>query len=105
MTGHMDVPAPDAERGSRPPARLAEQVGLRGRLLVAILLVALTTVAVGSVGISRMSELSTQADEVYTDGAVPLDGLRQLQADWWTLAAHTARAAIVALPPATVANE
>ena len=62
-------------------ATLAGRVGLRGRLLAAILLVALTTLAVGAVGISRMSALSTQADEVYSKGALPLDGLRRLQAD------------------------
>jgi len=99
----MDVAAP--EPGSRPLTSTVGRVGLRGRLLAAILLVALTTVAVGSVGISRMSALSTQADEVYSDGAVPLDALRQLQVDWWTLSAHGARAAITVLPPATVAQE
>ena len=103
----MDDAGPGTARESdaRPLTSIVGRVGLRGRLLVAILLVAMTTLAVGAVGITRMSALSTQADEVYTDGAVPLDALRQLQADWWTLSAHTARAAIVALPPATIADE
>ena len=57
-------------------------VGLRGRLLSAILVVAVTTVGVGAFGISRMSTLSARADQVYTDGALPLDGLRTLQATW-----------------------
>ncbi|SFT33094.1 methyl-accepting chemotaxis protein [Geodermatophilus amargosae] len=76
--------------------------GLRTRLLGAILVVALTTLAVGLFGIHRMSVLADKADQVYSEGAAPLDGLRTLQVDWWELAAQTARAAIPSLPPATV---
>src|SRR5690242_18591680 len=76
--------------------------GLRTRMLGAILVVALATVVVGVVGINRMSALSAEAEQVYTDGAQPLDGLRRLQADWWELSAYTARAAITALPPASI---
>jgi methyl-accepting chemotaxis protein len=83
-------------RGSGP--------GLRIRMLGAILVVALATVVVGVVGINRMSALSDKAEQVYTHGAQPLDGLRRLQADWWQLSAHTARASIVGLPAATVAE-
>jgi len=99
----MDVARPDPV----PPSggSLADRVGLRGRLLLAIVLVALTTLAVGAVGISRMATLSDRAEEVYSDGAVPLDGLRQLQATWWELSTHTARANIPTLPAATVAQE
>ena len=50
-----------------------------------ILVVALTTVGVGAFGIQRMSVLSDQAEDVYDDGTVPLDALRQLQVDWWQL--------------------
>ncbi len=39
---------------------------------------------------------------MWSDGATPLDGLRRLQVDWWALSAHTARADIPTLPPATV---
>ena len=79
--------------------------GLRNRLLGAFLVVALITIGVGLFGIQRMGRLSDQANQVYTDGAVPLDGLRTLQSDWWALAAHTARAAIPTLPPSTIAAE
>jgi methyl-accepting chemotaxis protein len=78
--------------------------GLRSRLLGAFLVVALTTVGVGIFGISRMSVISNQATQVYDDGAVPLDGLRQLQVTWWELAASTARSNIPTLPAATVAQ-
>jgi methyl-accepting chemotaxis protein len=94
----------ETENDGRRTTALLNRVGLRGRLLGAIAIVALTTVTVGGIGISRMSELSGQADEVYTDGALPLDGLRTLEADWWILAAQTARAAIPTLPPASIAN-
>ena len=76
--------------------------GLRTRLLGAILVVALTTLAVGVFGIHRMSVLADKAEQVYTEGAEPLDGLRTLQVDWWELAAQTARAAIPSLPPASI---
>ncbi|HEX2895545.1 MAG TPA: methyl-accepting chemotaxis protein [Marmoricola sp.] len=81
------------------------RIGLAGRLTAAIVLVALTTVTVASVGIARMSSLRSEAGHVYTRGAVPLDGLRQLQVDWWQLAAHTARAAITTLPPQLIQLE
>ncbi|WP_369255862.1 methyl-accepting chemotaxis protein [Geodermatophilus amargosae] len=76
--------------------------GLRTRLLGAILVVALTTLAVGLFGIHRMSVLADKADQVYSEGTEPLDGLRTLQVDWWELAAQTARAAIPSLPPASI---
>ena len=84
-------------------ARLGE-VGLRTRLLAAFLAVAVITVGLGAFGVQRMSTLRDQAREVYSDGAVPLDGLRGLQADWWELSTYTARAAIAALPPASIAQ-
>jgi methyl-accepting chemotaxis protein len=75
---------------------------LHTRLLGAILVVALTTLGVGLFGIQRMSVLADKADQVWSEGATPLDGLRRLQVDWWALSAHTARANIPTLPPATV---
>ncbi|RBY74966.1 methyl-accepting chemotaxis protein [Blastococcus sp. TF02-09] len=89
-TGAVPGTGPDAPGGSR--------FGLRSRMLGAILVVALTTVGVGAFGVQRMSVLSDQAQRVYDDGAVPLDGLRQLQVDWWAMSASTARANIAALP-------
>src|SRR5436309_12812391 len=80
------------------------RLGLRGRLLGAYLLVALITVGVGSFGIQRMSVLSDHAKHVYADGAVPLDGIRTLQADWWQFSAESARSNIPTLPPATIAR-
>jgi methyl-accepting chemotaxis protein len=73
-------------------------------MLGAILVVALTTVAVGAFGIDRMSELSTKAEQVYERGAVPLDGLRRLEADWWQLSANVARSNVTLLPPDTIAK-
>ncbi|TFV53773.1 methyl-accepting chemotaxis protein [Blastococcus sp. TF02A_35] len=74
-------------------------VGLRSRLLGAILVVALSTVAVGAFSINRMSTLSDQAKTVYADGAVPLDAMRTLQAQWWEMSTNVARANIPTLPP------
>ncbi|HEX8582420.1 MAG TPA: MCP four helix bundle domain-containing protein, partial [Acidimicrobiales bacterium] len=85
-----------------PPDSASSGWSLRTRLLGAILVVALTTLAVGVFGIQRMSELADKADQVYSEGATPLDGLRTLQVDWWELAAQTARAAIPSLPPASI---
>ncbi|MCA0144958.1 methyl-accepting chemotaxis protein [Blastococcus sp. LR1] len=76
-------------------------VGLRTRLLGAILVVALSTVAVGVFSINRMSTLSDQAQKVYDGGTVPVDGLRQLQSDWWAYSAYFARANVTTLPPET----
>jgi methyl-accepting chemotaxis protein len=78
--------------------------GLRSRVLGAVLVVALTTLGVGVFGISRMAVISDKAEQVYSDGAQPLDGLRQLQVDWWQLSANTARAAITALPASSIAK-
>ncbi|RBY96315.1 methyl-accepting chemotaxis protein [Blastococcus sp. TF02-8] len=76
-------------------------VGLRSRLLGAILVVALSTVAVGVFGINRMSTLSDQAENVYEEGTVPVDGLRELQANWWAFSAFYARSFIQTLPAET----
>ncbi|MEU2348356.1 methyl-accepting chemotaxis protein [Modestobacter sp. NPDC049651] len=97
-----DAPAPGARTTPTTPAGRFAAVGLRGRLLAAILLVALTTVVVGVAGIARMGSLSDRAEEVYSDGAVPLDGLRSLQATWWTLQTYSARTSIPSLPAATL---
>ena len=78
--------------------------GLRSRMLGSILVVALTTVGVGAFGINRMSELSDKAEQVYERGAVPLDGLRRLEADWWQLSANVARSNVAVLPPDTIAT-
>jgi methyl-accepting chemotaxis protein len=79
-------------------------VGLRTRLLGAILVAALITVAVGAFGIQRMSVLSDQAKHVYDEGTVPVDALRELQVDWWEFSANTARANVATLPPASRAS-
>src|SRR3954453_19421350 len=87
--------------GGSPFAR----VGLRGRLLGAILVVALTTLAVGIVGVQRMSVLSASAERVYTDGTVPLRDLKQLQLDWWTHEAYSARSSITSAGPEVNASD
>ena len=75
---------------------------LRVILQLAVGAVLFTTLAVGVVGINRMSTLNDEAARVYDEGAEPLDGLRQLEAGWWQMSAYTARAAIPGLPPASV---
>jgi methyl-accepting chemotaxis protein len=92
-------------RSERPEQRDSGfRIGLRGRMLGAILVVALTTVGVGAFGIHRMSELSTKAEVGYEQGAVPLDGLRRLEADWWQLSANVARSNVTSLPPDSIAK-
>jgi methyl-accepting chemotaxis protein len=71
---------------------------LRVRMIGAVLVASVTTVGVGAFGVNRMSVLSDKADVVYAQGTVPVDALRTLQADWWQLQAHIARANIEALP-------
>ncbi|MGY1771830.1 methyl-accepting chemotaxis protein [Blastococcus sp. SYSU D00813] len=78
--------------------------GLRSRVLGAVLVVAVTTLGVGGFGITRMATLDDKATEVHTDGAEPLDALRQLQVDWWQMAANTARANIPTLPADSIAR-
>ncbi|WP_051515639.1 methyl-accepting chemotaxis protein [Candidatus Blastococcus massiliensis] len=97
-----DVLGDDAAQDEAKPTR--SRFGLRSRMLGAILVVALTTVGVGAFGINRMSSLSENAEQVYNEGAVPLDGLRRLEADWWQLSANVARSNVTLLPPATIAT-
>src|SRR3954467_8121593 len=87
--------------GGSPFARVA----LRGRLLGAILVVALTTLAVGVVGVQRMSILSASAERVYTEGTVPLGELKELQLDWWTHEAYSARSSITSAGPEVNAGD
>src|SRR3954470_14982770 len=91
----------DDRRGGSALSR----IGLRGRLLGAILVVALTTLAVGIVGVQRMSVLSASAERVYTEGTVPLRELKQLQNDWWQHEAYTARSNILSAGPEANAHD
>ena len=97
--GASGGPSEDPGRRGR-----GSRFGLRSRMLGAILVVALTTVGVGAFGINRMAALSDHAEQVYAEGAVPLDGLRRLESDWWQLSANVARSNIAVLPPATIAT-
>ena len=63
---------------------LLGRVGLRGRLLVAILVVALATLAVAGVGATRMSEVASSAQRVYSDGTRPLQEIQRLQVLWYS---------------------
>jgi methyl-accepting chemotaxis protein len=96
--------AESTESAGRLPAVLA-RVGLRGRLLAAIMLVAVTTLAVGLIGINRMSALSEQAQAVYDSGTVPVDALRSVQVSWWEVQAHSARAQVPSLSAELKAQE
>ncbi|MCF6511150.1 methyl-accepting chemotaxis protein [Blastococcus sp. MG754427] len=101
---HAHDPAATAEPGTGETRRGVSGIGLRGRLLGSILVVALTTVGVGAFGIQRMSVISDQAQQVYDRGAVPLSALEKLETDWWKLSTNVARAAIPTLPPETIAK-
>ena len=79
--------------------------GVRSRLLAAILLVALTTLTVGVIGLERMSVLSGTAQRVYREGTVPLNDVRALQAKWWEFQAYNARSAIPGLTSEVLAFE
>jgi methyl-accepting chemotaxis protein len=91
-----------ADRNAHEAGQGRSGIGLRGRVVGGILVVAVTTVGVGAFGINRMSMLSDQATNVYEDGAVPLSGLQQLETDWWQLSANIARSSIPTLPPETI---
>ncbi|MET0789127.1 MAG: MCP four helix bundle domain-containing protein, partial [Cellulomonas sp.] len=87
-----DQPAAGPERAPRANR------SLRVRMIGAVLVAGVATVAVGAFGINRMSALSEAADVVHTEGTVPVDALRNLQVHWWELQTHVARANIEALP-------
>ena len=81
----MDVPGTAAaapEPSGSPLATNAGRVGLRGRLLAALLVVAVIAAGIGFFGISRMAGLRDQTRQVFTAGAEQLDALRTLQATW-----------------------
>ncbi|OMQ16354.1 chemotaxis protein [Modestobacter sp. VKM Ac-2676] len=78
---------------------LVQRLGLRTRLLVAFLLVALATLAVGALGVTRMSELSHQAEVVYEEGAVPLRDILLLRSTYWELQAAISRGRSPGLTP------
>ncbi|WP_409329975.1 methyl-accepting chemotaxis protein [Trujillonella humicola] len=99
----MSVPPPEPAGHStdHPPTRSAAAgrgPGLRGRLLAAILLVALTTIGVSVVGLTRMSDLRDTAERVYTEGTVPLDQLRDLESAWWEFRNHRTTLSVPGLP-------
>ena len=79
--------------------------GLRNRLVAAILVVGLATLAVGTVGIQRMSGLSDSAQRVYTDGTMPLKAVQQLQVTWWTFQAFSARQNVASAGPEANAED
>jgi len=99
--GHDPAIAVDADP---QPAPVRGNGSLRVRMIGAVLVASVTTVGVGAFGINRMSELSTKADVVYSQGTLPVDALRTLQVDWWQLQTHIARANIEALPPESRAS-
>ncbi len=94
-------PSPTGPAGAAALAR----VGLRGRLLAAIALVSLTTLAVGGIGVQRMSALSADAEKVYTEGTLPLQALEELRTAWWTHEAYSGRSLIVSAGPEVNAQD
>ena len=95
---------PEPGRGRCRTARAARIAAFVVRMIGAVLVAGVATVAVGAFGINRMSALSEAADVVHTEGALPVDALRTLQVDWWELQTHIARANIEALPPESRAS-
>ncbi|MGY1840717.1 MULTISPECIES: methyl-accepting chemotaxis protein [unclassified Modestobacter] len=93
-----------AETEDAGPLAVFGRVGLRGRLLAAILVVALATLTVGVLGIQRMSTLSHQAQDVYDRGTVPLEQLDGLESLWWEQQAYSARSAMENLPDEVLAQ-
>ncbi|WP_246625502.1 methyl-accepting chemotaxis protein [Modestobacter italicus] len=93
---HGTAPAPPRTGG------LFQRMGLQARLLVAFLLVALITLIVGALGVTRMSELSHQAEAVYEDGAVPLRDILLLRSTYWEMQAATSRSLSPGLGPDVV---
>src|SRR5687767_3259754 len=104
-TGHAETEehAPGSHEAGGERVRRANR-SLRVRMIGAVLVAGVATVAVGGFGINRMSALSEAADVVYAEGTVPVDALRKLQVDWWELQTHIARANIEALPPESRAS-
>jgi methyl-accepting chemotaxis protein len=100
--GHEPDSAGDTDAG--PVGGRRGNRSLRMRMIGAVLVASVTTVAVGAFGINRMSELSVKASDVYSDGTVPTAALRTLQVDWWRLQTDIARANIEALPAETRAS-
>ncbi|MCZ2817203.1 methyl-accepting chemotaxis protein [Modestobacter sp. VKM Ac-2984] len=92
------APDPADEPGRNPLARL----GLRGRLLAAFLTVTLMTLVVGGLGISRMAQLSHQAEVVYEEGAVPLRDILLLRSTYWQYQATISRSTGAGLSPEIV---
>jgi methyl-accepting chemotaxis protein len=99
----MDDAGSGTETSTSPLAGIAGRVGLRGRLLTAILMVALTTLAVGLFGVHQMGTIRDEARRVYAEGEVPVNGLRTVESLWWQFGTWDARAQLTTLPPATIA--
>jgi methyl-accepting chemotaxis protein len=98
--GHVLTEGLEPDHPAAGPQRAGwANSSLRARMIGAVLVAGVATVAVGAFGINRMSALSEAADVVYAEGTVPVDSLRKLQVDWWELQTHIARSNIEALPP------
>jgi len=96
----MDVSGIEEQETSAGLRGRLGEVGLRTRLLAAFLTVAVITVGLGVFGVQRMSTLRDQAREIYSDGAVPLEGLQSLQSDWWTYEAFNTKTLLTTITPA-----
>src|SRR5687768_13012408 len=103
--GHVLTEGLEPDHPAAGPQRAGwANSSLRTRMIGAVLVAGVATVAVGAFGINRMSALSEAADVVYAEGTVPVDSLRKLQVDWWELQTHIARSNIEALPPESRAS-
>ncbi|NEL56667.1 methyl-accepting chemotaxis protein, partial [Goekera deserti] len=95
-------PAPSDPGSAGHPGGISSRLGLRSRLLGAILVLAVVTVVVTGLGVARMAALSERADQAYSEGTVPLDTFRAIQVDWWVYVASTARSSLPGVPPQAV---
>ncbi len=93
-----------ADRAGTEGSRGHTSWGLRSRVLGAILVVAVTTVAAGGVGVARMATMAEQAQDVFDSGTRPLDALHTMQATFLDFQVGQARTAIPTLPPEVIAR-
>lgn len=84
-------------------AGVSGRSGIRVRILAAVGLTALTTLAMGGVGVVQMSLLNERAQTVYQQGATSIVKLHQVEVAWWEYQTFSARSSMANMPPETLA--
>jgi len=77
-------------------------LGIRPRILGAVGITALTTLAMGGLGVVQMSVLNDRAQAVYRDGATSLTRIHEVEVAWWTYQAYSARSGMADMPDETL---